>query len=63
LPTSFTPFHGFCCLPNNIKVLRVSFGLVAFSSSFLQGVLDEDVYHVDALLKLGDVHVAFGILF
>jgi hypothetical protein len=63
LPTGFTPFHGFCCLPDNSRVLGVSFGFVAFFFSFLENVLDENVYHVDVLLKLGDVHVAFGILF
>jgi hypothetical protein len=27
----------------------------------LQAALDENVHHIEALLRLGDVHVAFGI--
>jgi hypothetical protein len=35
----------------------------SFFSYFLLKALDEDVHHVDAFPKLGDIHVAFGILF
>jgi hypothetical protein len=42
-------------LSKHIRVLGFPFGFVAFSSSFLQDVLDEDVCHVNALSKLGDV--------
>jgi len=30
---------------------------------FLQDVLDEDVHHVNAFSRLGDVQVVVGILF
>jgi hypothetical protein len=59
----FSPPHGFCYLPNGIQVLRVPCGFVLFSSSFFKDTLDEDVCHVDVFIRLGDVHVAFGILF
>ncbi len=35
LPTSFTLPHGFCCLFDGMKILRVPFGSVLFSFSFL----------------------------
>jgi hypothetical protein len=41
----------------------IPFGFASFASSFLQKVLGKDVQHVDMLPKLGDVKVAFGILF
>ncbi len=44
-------------------VMGFPFGYMLFSSSILQDVLDEDVHHVDVLPRLGDVHVAFKILF
>jgi hypothetical protein len=43
-------------------VMGFPFGFVLFSSFVLQDALDEDVRHVDVFLRLGDVHVAFGIL-
>jgi hypothetical protein len=36
-------------------VLGISFGFVFFNSSFLQVALDEDIWHVNVLLKLVDV--------
>jgi hypothetical protein len=48
---------------NNIKVLGIMFRFVSYSSCFLQYALHEDVCHLKALLKLGDVQVAYGILF
>jgi hypothetical protein len=47
----------FCYPLDGIKV----FGVPLKSTSFLQDVLDEDVCHLNALLKLEDVQVAFGI--
>jgi hypothetical protein len=47
----------------NIRVLGAPFGSVSFFSSFLQNILDEDVHHVDMLLELADIQVAFGILY
>jgi hypothetical protein len=44
-------------------VLCISFGFVYLISSFLQGALDEDVWHVSVFLKLRDVQVTFGIFF
>lgn len=54
---------GFCCLPNDIRVLGAPFGSMLFSSSFLQDVVDEDVRHVYMLLELGDIQVIFRILY
>jgi len=45
-----------------INVLEVPLGTLTFTSSFIRDALLEDVRHVDLLLKMGDVHVAFGIL-
>lgn len=61
LPLAFSPFVGFLYLLDGIKVLDASFGFVFFISSFLQDALDEDVHHVDVLLKLGDVQIIFGM--
>jgi hypothetical protein len=44
-------------------VMGFRFGFELFFSSILQDALNEDVHHVDVLSRLGDVHVAFGILF
>jgi hypothetical protein len=46
---------------DGIKVLDTSFGSTFFTSSFLQDALDEDVHHVDVLLKLGDIQIVFGM--
>jgi hypothetical protein len=63
LPLGFTFPVGLFCPNDDIKILGVPFGFDYFSLSFLQKALDENVHHVDELLRLGDVHVAFGILF
>jgi len=44
-------------------VLGTSFGFVYLTSSFLQDVLDEDIWHVNVLARLGDVQIAFGNFF
>jgi hypothetical protein len=36
-------------------VLGISFGFVSLIYLFLQGALDEDIWHVNVLSKLGDV--------
>jgi hypothetical protein len=41
--------------------LGVPLGSFSFISFFFQDVLNDDVQHIDAIPKLGDVHVAFGI--
>jgi hypothetical protein len=41
----------------------IPFGFGSFFSYFLLKALDEDVHHVNALPRLGDVHATFGILF
>jgi hypothetical protein len=48
---------------DGIKILNIMFGFLSFFSSFLYDVLDENVCHAKALLKLGDVQVTFWILF
>jgi hypothetical protein len=53
LPFKFTLPFNFCYIIKNI--LCVLFGFGFFSSLFLQEVLNDDVHHVDAFLKLGDV--------
>ncbi len=63
LPLRFTFLADFCSSIYDIKILGVLFGSGSFFSSFLQEVLDEDVRHGHVFLKLGDVQVAFGILF
>jgi hypothetical protein len=55
LPFGFTFALNFCCIINNIRILCDLFGFGFFSSLFLQEVLNEDVRHVDAFLKLRDV--------
>ncbi len=62
LPLGFPPPpHSFCCPPNNIKVSRVPFGFLLFSSSLLQNVLGEDIHYVSLFPRLGNVQVIFGI--
>jgi hypothetical protein len=43
--------------------LGIPFRFISFDLSFLQDTLDEDVHHVDALSRLGDVQLTFEILF
>jgi hypothetical protein len=42
--------------------LGVPLDTSSFTSSFIKDALLKDVWHVDLLLKLGDVKVTFGIL-
>jgi hypothetical protein len=49
-----TPLEG-------IKILGVPLGTSSFALSFIKYVMSKDV-HVDLLLRMGDVHVAFVIL-
>jgi hypothetical protein len=42
--------------------LGVSLGISSFTSSFIKDDLLKDVQHVDLLLRMGDVQVAFGII-
>jgi len=42
-------------------VLGVLLGLFSFTSFFLHDILDNDVQHINAFPKLGDVQLAFGI--
>jgi hypothetical protein len=37
-------------------------GIITFTSSFIKKALQKDARHVDLLPRMGDVHVAFGIL-
>jgi hypothetical protein len=47
---------------NGIKILSVMIRFLYFFSSLLYDVLDKDVHHAEALLKLGHVQIAFSIL-
>jgi hypothetical protein len=62
LASWFTFLVGFYYPIDDIKILGIPFGSNSFFLSFLQKVLDENVRHANALPKLGDVQVAFGIL-
>ncbi len=54
-PSQFnTPLEG-------IKILGVPLGTSSFKSSFIKNILLKDVWHVDLLLRLGNVRGAFGI--
>jgi hypothetical protein len=63
LPLGFVPLIEFYCPPGGITILGVLFGSISFIFSFLQEVLGKDFWHVDVMLTLGDIHVAFGIVF
>lgn len=57
-------FHvGFYTPLDNIKVLGIPFGSPSFAFFFIQYALDDNVCHVEALLSLRNILVAFGILF
>jgi hypothetical protein len=45
-----------------IRVLGIPLGISLFTSSFIKDALLKDVQHVDFLLKMDDVHIAFGII-
>ncbi len=56
LPLDFnTPSEG-------IRILGVLLGTLTFTSSFIKNALLKDVWHVDLLLRMGDVQVVVGIL-
>jgi hypothetical protein len=42
--------------------LKVSLGILIFISSFIKDALQEDVWHVNLLPRMGDVHMPFKIL-
>jgi hypothetical protein len=63
LHPNFSPSIDFCYPLDDIKVLGVPFGFASFVSSFLQGMSNEDIHHINALSKLKDVQVVFGIIF
>jgi hypothetical protein len=44
-------------------VLGELFNIDSFTSSFVYDTLDQDVHHVNVLLRLKDVQVIFGFLF
>ncbi len=54
-------FSSLCTLIGGIRVLGVPLDSFSFTSSFFQDVLDDDVQHIDAFLRLGDVQMTFGI--
>jgi len=45
-----------------MEVLGVLLDTLTFTSSFIKDSLQEDAGHVDLLIRMGDVQVAFGIL-
>jgi hypothetical protein len=55
LALKFLPPLGFYSLIGGIRVLGVPLRSLSFTSFFLQEALDNDVQHMDALLKLGDL--------
>ncbi len=61
MPLRVSPPLGFYTLTKGIKTLDVPLGSLSFTFFFLQDVLNNDVQHIDALSKVGDVQVAFGI--
>jgi hypothetical protein len=63
LPPRFAPPTKFCCSFGGIKILGIPFDFVSFASLFLQKALSEDVQHANVFPKLGDIQVAFVILF
>jgi hypothetical protein len=63
LPLGFIAPTKFYLPHDGIVILGVPFGYTSFTSSFLQEVLIEDVWHANVFPRLKDVQVAFGILF
>jgi hypothetical protein len=55
LPSGFSPLSNFCTPNGGIRVLDVPLGSFSLTSSFLQEALDDDVQHINALPRLGDV--------
>jgi hypothetical protein len=62
LPFDFNTPSQFTTPLQGIKILGVPLGTSSFTSSFIKYVLLKGVQHVDLFLRMGDVHVAFGIL-
>ncbi len=58
----FLPPSNIHTFVRDIKVLGVPLRSISFTSSFLLVTLDNDVQHIDAFSKLGDMKVAFEIL-
>jgi len=54
LPPKFVPPTKLCCPPYDIGMFGIPFGSTFFFF-FLLEVLNKDVWHVNVLLKLGDV--------
>jgi len=63
LPLGFVSLVEYYCFQGGIKILDVLFGFVFFISSFFVEALRKDVQYGNVILKLKDVHVAFGIFF
>ncbi len=61
---NFSPPTNFCYHLDDIRVLGIPFGSIFSTSSFLQNTtLDKDVCYVNALPKLRDVQITFGVFF
>ncbi len=65
-PSGLTPNFNtpsqFTTPTKGIKVLGVPLGTITFTSSFIKKTLQKYARHVDLLLRMGDVQVAFVIL-
>ncbi len=61
LLSGFSFLLSLCTLIRGIMVLGVLLGLFSFTSFFLHDILDNDVQHMNAFPKLGDVQLALGI--
>ncbi len=57
---SSLPLHFNTPSSKEIRIFGVPMGTSSFTSFFIKYFLLNDVQHVDILLKLGDVQVAFG---
>ncbi len=62
-PLGLSPPFGFSYALNGIRVLSIPFGSNSLSFSFLQVMLNEDVWHVETFLRLRDVRVVFLFFF
>ncbi len=54
-PSRFSPSLGFYIPTRGVRVLGVPLGSFSFIFSFFKEALDDDVQHIDALPRLGDV--------
>jgi len=57
----FSFLLSLCTFIRGIMVLGVLLGLFSFTFFFLHDILDNDVQHINAFPKLGDVQLALGI--